>query len=95
MIYIFIPSIQIHRYEDVNTKDQVARVQAKVDNVREQMQMNICSALEGMDTTENILAKSGRWRECKVDRKRHFGYLALSLYRCHETKEEPSLAAAK
>ncbi len=46
------------RWEDVEEKDQLARIQQGVDGVREQMQINISKALEGLQTTEDILVRS-------------------------------------
>ena len=46
------------RFEDVGSKDQLMRVQAGVEGVREQMQINITKALEGLQTTEEIMVRS-------------------------------------
>jgi len=46
------------RFEDVGAKDQLTRVQAGVEGVREQMQVNITKALEGLQTTEEIMVRS-------------------------------------
>lgn len=50
------------RYEDVGANDQLTRVQAGVEGVREQMQVNITKALEGLQTTEEIMVRSEELR---------------------------------
>jgi hypothetical protein len=50
------------RYEDVGANDQLTRVQAGVEGVREQMQVNISKALEGLQTTEEIMVRSEELR---------------------------------
>jgi hypothetical protein len=46
------------RFEDMGAKDQLTRVQAGVEGVRELMQVNISKALEGLQATEDILVRS-------------------------------------